>query len=489
MQDVLEQARSGFLQQLDFGVLPEIDSAGMSARFRICTPRKDREGDIIEPSGVDWYDYQFAPVVKYEHGFTGIPFPVARSSDDNGILHVTYGGQTPDGEEEDAIYARAFFKDRHELSAQLFALIEDGFIRAASIHVLPFDGCSRPLPNEGCHALKSALLEWSVCTVAMNGDAYAKSLKKDSALAEVLNLQLDAANKILERGTLGGARILPSLAKCLKAVRPAKQPIALGHNFNEEAMKKSLTQAEVDKLTPIGLAKSLSEVSEFDADTVKLLRAKAKSYDETMMKTGNEPGDSLTKSEAIVDPESMIEGAMPKADEAIEPMESAESAISPGADYLTAVHSAISELIAKLDGASKATEKPEVLEFAASFADELRTALATAEGAYSSIYPDAPALASAEPPAEAEMVKSWVAEKGSRSYQLNGLAARLAKSLNDPKRLKAAAQATARDLRLLDAQAKSWKPKVSDSAVSAEEFAALKKSVSDLVAKLSQSPA
>ena len=115
-----------------------------------------------------------------------------------------------------------------------------------------------------------------------------------------------------------------------------------------------------------------------------------------------------------------------------------------------------------------------MLHFASQFADTLRQELATIEGAYSSTYPDAPALTTGDAePVDAEMVKSWVADNTKRGYQLEGLATRLAKAANDPKKLKSAVSTTIRDLRLLHSSAKSWKPAEKSEGVSKEEFAKL----------------
>jgi hypothetical protein len=415
--------------------------------------------------------------VKYEHGYD-VPFPIARAADESGNLHLFYGVPDFEGEPEDAIYSRAFFTDRYELSEQMFALIDEGFLRAASIHVLPAEGCWRPMPGYSLsdedfpiHAMKSSMLEWSVCTVQVNPDSYCKSLSKDSGFSKLLNLQLESANRILERGTLATRRLLPSIAKCLKSVKPPKQPIVKGASIESSEsneMKKSMSEAEVAKLAPLALAKAVASAEQFDADTVKLLRSRAKSYEDgtdPMQKASCDDGMQKADDASAVD--------LPTETEETPEVE-ATSSVSPGADFLAALHSSVADMISKLESAQQATEKPEVLDFASQFADTLRQELATIEGAYASTYPEAPALTTGDSePVDAEMVKSWVADNTKRGYQLEGLATRLAKAAGDPKKLKSAVSTTIRDLRLLHSSAKSWKPAAKSEGVSKEEFAKL----------------
>ena len=476
---------------LEYSVLPEIDVPGMSARFRICTARKDHQGDIIEPSGVDWEDYRYNPVVKFEHGFSGIPWPVARSADESGVLHQSW---EPD---EDAIYARAFFSEKHELSEQCFGLIVDGFMRAASIHVMPVPGKFKALghgDNAGHHVFESSEMEWSVATVAVNPDAYAKSLSADSKLSEVLALQLESANRILESGRVGGRPLLPSLAKCLNAVKPPKQPLVRGHSTTgEESMgTKSLTQPEVDQLGAVGLAKALAAVSEYDAESHKRLISKAKSLEYAKADSEEYDNGSLAKVGPLEEEEVVAPKAEEPGDSGSELADTevpAPSAMSPGADFLTALHATIGELCAKLDSVSQYTEKPEVQELAKQLCDSIRTEMAAIEGAFSSIYPDEEPLVAVEEPADVEMVKSWVAANARAGFQPEGLATRLARAAQNPAKAKSAIQATVRDLRLLNSQAKSWKPAKSEAYATQEEFDALSAAVSKLIEAVASQPA
>lgn len=489
-----EQAMAGF-GSLEYSVLPDIDVPGMSARFRICTARQDHQGDIIEPSGVDWEDYRYNPVVKFEHGFSGIPWPVARSADENGVLHQDWDA------DEDAIYARAFFSDKHELSEQCFGLIVDGFMRAASIHVMPVAGKFKALgsgENAGHHVFESSEMEWSVATVAVNPDAYAKSLSADSKLSEVLALQLESANRILEIGKVGDRTLLPSLAKCLRSVKPPKQPLVRGHSTTGERSMgtKRLTKPEVDKLGAVGLAKALASASEYDAATHKLLTAKAKSlnfakaegdeeYDDGSLAKADDPSeedDSLAKADEPGDTGVVDTG------ETVEP-ETTPSATSPGADFMSALHAKVDEICTMLESVDQYTEKPEVQDFSKQFCDTLRTELAGLEGAFSSIYPDQSPLASSEEPADAEMVKSWVNSNAHAGYQLEGLAVRLSNAAKNPAKAKSILNATVRDLRLLNKKAKSWKPAKNEKFASQEDFENLSKAFDVLLETVKNQPA
>lgn len=481
-----ELAVAGNIILPEFAAMPVIDSQSMSCRFRICTPRPDREGEIIEPSGVDWSDYQFAPTVKYEHGFTGVPFPVARSADANGMLHVNFEF------DEDAIYARAFHSENNELSYQTFGLIEEGFIRAASIHVLPISYSRLGNDDDSpVHAHTSQLLEWSECTVGVNPDAYAKALTRDSKISEVLNLQLEASERILAKGTIGGRKLAPALAKCLQANKPPRTAMGTGTDFSkgQSDMAKSLTKEQVDALSPIGLAKAVSDPKEYDADTLKMLRFRAKSLDgdETLPKMANDTEDTMPKS----DPDAETLGKSedePTTEEVEEP--TATPTRPMGAEVMAAMHDGAGSLLANCEEALKAVENPQVQEFVGEFCAELKEQIAALEGAYASIYPEAPGLTSEDAEATEEMVKSWIASSKRNAYQLEGLAARLENAVGqDATKAKSLIQKTVGDLKMLASRAKSFTPKPQADQAQEQRIARLEKAVEKLVDSIGKKPA
>ncbi|MCR9295570.1 MAG: hypothetical protein NXI32_22870 [bacterium] len=505
--EVLTPSESGGVHLMQMNPDLDIDPSNLSARFRICTPRVDREGEIIEPSGVDWTDYANTGVVKYEHGFTGIPLPIAKSIDQNGVLHVQYDF------EEDAIYARAFHSQRDELSYQMFGLIEEGFLRAASIHVLPLPEGSHQAPDGRTYAGASQMIEWSECTVGVNPDAYAKALTKDSKLSQVLHLQMEASERILAKGSVGGQRLLPTLAKCLRAVRPGKtQTIVNGVDL----MSKSLTKEQVNKLSALGLAKALSEPSKYDSDTLKLLRFKAKSLDEmdkgsdeeyaaksTDEETGMAKADTDEEMAKMQDEEAMAktsleEETVAKADdiedEDVDDDDLPTGSKPMGAEVMSASHEKLAEFLGNCEAAIAQVENPQVIEAMQSVCDNLRAELATIEGAYSSIYPDQDALASTGESPDEEMVKSWVKENANARFQLAGMAARLGTILKDKKldgKAKSLIQTTVRDLSMLQSRAKSYKSK-QNSGWTPEETARvekIEKVLDTLIDKFAKQPA
>lgn len=448
------------LQLMTLGDECAVNSAEMSARARVCTNLRDRQGDVIEPSGVHTENYQFAPSVMFEHGFSGVPFPIAKSVDLTGALTVQY---MPD---EDALYARAFFSDKNELSAQMFGLIEEGFLRATSIHVHPREGGFTQYPG-GTHVQQSDLLEWSWCTIGVNPEAYAKSLVADSKLSETLALQLESANRILQRGTIGNRQLIPSLAKCLRAIQPPRQSIVQGHSVIEDAMgTKTLTAEQMKKLTPIGLAKAMVDMAQWDDATATGLKSMAKSLtgDETMAKADVTDGTLPTDDAAAGDPTESTTDTL-----------DAPSGMPAGAQFISDFHDNLGSLIENADKALAQVENPQVKEGVQPIIDELRTHLSTLEGLFTSAYPDQPALSGASEPADAEsMAKSWLAQPTSQ-YKLAGLAQRLSQASTLPQaKAKALIAGTVRDLQLISSQAKSFKPQSPKDMVPKAEHEALK---------------
>ncbi len=442
---------------VDVGNLPVIDSATMSARARICTSRKDRDGDVIEPSGVTWDDYRFNPIVRYEHGFSGIPWPIARSDDQSGTLHVQYD------EEEDAIYARSFFSESHELSEQCFRLIEDRFLRATSIYVFPVEGGFTKY-GDGSHWVQnSTMFEYSWCSVGKNPDAFMKAVGNQEIFSELVGLQLEAASRILDRGTLNDRPILPALAKCLRMVLPPKQ--AIGKGFEGTMTKKTLTDAEVRSLKPVALAKALANQTEFDASTVQLLAGYAKSLDDAQFSEACKPKADVATDATDT---SSMDGSMTGDDLGAAPDVSADQT-PMGATVISNFHSDLTNVLSGVEAALKQCENPAVKEGLQPIIDDIRSQMTAVEGVFSSCYPDQSPLTSEAAPEDMGMAKAWLSKPRSR-YQLEGLAARLGSvSVSDGK-AKALIAGTVRDLRLLAGQAKSFKPEPPKDMVSKAEY-------------------
>jgi len=465
----------------DFGTDPMIDDANMSIRFRICTSDLDREGDIIEPSGVDWSDYANNPTVLFNHGFGDISLPVGKSIDKDGVLHLSYDP------EEDAIYSRTFFDERFELSRQTFFLVKEGFMRAASIHVMPLMGMMRELQHGGSHVYGSSMLEYSICTVGANQNAFAKTNPKGERFSELMALQLESADRILDTHKLGGDPINASLAKCLQAFRPKSKATSPGVTYvdEDEMDKKTLSKAEVDKLETLALAKALGDRVQYDDSTQKLLTARAKSLDG--LPKMEDDDETMTKmSDDEIEPKEM------GSENVDEPQAEPTSDLPPGAQYLAALHADAADFLSKLEAVSKYTEEPKVKELAGELASTVQETVAAIEGGSATIYADAPSLVGEAVEESAEMMKSWLADKGATgSYQLTGLARRLDIVLANPSspKAKTMVENTRRDLLALEMAARNYKPKSVTNPETEAKIASLTKMVTQLQEAIQTQPA
>lgn len=118
---------------LDSVELPDVatNPDEWSATAIISTPTPDRSNDIVHPEGCDLENYRRNPVVFYDHGFSGVHFPVGIS-------------ETPDGQctvvvTDKNIEAKTFFDREIEESRQIFKLIQARFIRTTSIGFEPIE--------------------------------------------------------------------------------------------------------------------------------------------------------------------------------------------------------------------------------------------------------------------------------------------------------------------------------------------------------------
>lgn len=413
------------------------DRGAMSATFCISTPRPDREDDVIVPEGVIFDDYRLNPLVLWEHGFSTLTMPIGTSEDPGGNLAISV---TPQG-----IDATCFFSQSLLEANQLFELVDEGILRAASIHVDPIDAVVRMRSGAGDRpgllVKTSSMLEWSICGLGCNPDAVRKTL---------------SANR------LAGKPISESITKCLR-VHSSPTP-AVGRGWSPDALLLNPS-----KTVEPAMAKTLSK----DADAEEMEKRR-KSYEENdevkrlrkdFEDAKGDDDEAKSKRKSIVARmKSLAKDAGLSEDDANIPDEPGQSrardaadgdpdggdAETPlGAQILGAAYSALSEVADQIEQATRPLENPQVKDYMGSMTDALRGHMAEMNDLHKSEYPDHPELAKddAEPadgdgagePAEASGMVKFLARSKTHRMGLKGIAHELMKvggSRHMPKALK-----------------------------------------------------
>ena len=129
---------------------PTVDESRMIASAVISTINEDHDQDIVEPSGVILDEYAKNPVVLWEHGHRSIDHPIGKSVIDGQLaVHVF----------DDRIEADCQFSQRSKTSEQIFALVAEGIIRAASVRIVPIEYIDRGTAAAGgLHAATDSAL-------------------------------------------------------------------------------------------------------------------------------------------------------------------------------------------------------------------------------------------------------------------------------------------------------------------------------------------
>ncbi|WP_145232273.1 hypothetical protein [Gimesia algae] len=199
---------------------PMIDERLMSARAIINTPREDREGDVIEPAGVQLENFRNNPIVLWEHGLGEITRPIAKCQHPDGRLAIEV--------DQEKISATSYFTSKSLESLQIFHLISEGLVRATSVRALPIKTSTRKTANSGIGIVLKQweLIEWSWGALGVNPDAIARTL---------------------DRGTIEGHKIVEPLLKSLRTVLPQKKHQIPGWTLKDtnHSMEK---EHEVDEM-------------------------------------------------------------------------------------------------------------------------------------------------------------------------------------------------------------------------------------------------
>lgn len=408
--------------------LPTVDPDTMSVLMRISTDAVDRERMVIRQEGISTEHYVSNPAVLYGHGEQGIVLPVAMSEDDDGNCTVYVA--------EDGTYARAFHKSMDKTSSQMFDAVNCGLLRASSVGVTPQDISIRyGRDGEKIPVVESCWLnEWSYCTVGVNPESVImKSLNSSggSLLLTASALQCDAAIRILNRGTLDGAPILPSIKKALLGLQPKARATSLGHDFKGSQMTKKLQADEIQKMTRGQLMKSLTKMMEYDEPTQKMLA-----------EAGDEIADDLDTTPA--------DGPM---DESADEEKQGSSVTRAGYDSLIgAVEMFRSEIGRVEDEAYVAKITSQI--------DAIADALEAIAGYHAEKYPDAPKIAMDEIDPDADILKSMWAVNESRRVsaahavsRINTMASRIESGKFDPKVIAGGHRSIAKSLSRMLAEA------------------------------------
>jgi hypothetical protein len=157
-----------------------IDAKSMSVTAILNTPAEDREGDIIEPAGIDTTLHRKNPVVFFDHWQPDkdrgvFNLPVGKSEDESGLYTVKLDGGR--------LIGTTYFSQKHPYGEAIFRLYEDRILRAWSVAVKIADAKPRRASVRIAgytprHITKSALAEYSAVGIGCNPDALTVRLQK-----------------------------------------------------------------------------------------------------------------------------------------------------------------------------------------------------------------------------------------------------------------------------------------------------------------------
>lgn len=186
--------------------IEEQDDEGRTITARVSTADRDRDGEIVEPKGIELKDYRLNPVLawchKYDHPAVGKA--LWSKTDANGLICKFQFAET-------------------QFADELYQLYKGGFMKAFSIGFIPMEYDQKTKTHE-----KISLLEVSAVLVPANQsalvmEAYAKGLIKSDALKKDLGIE-----PYPDVDFTPSSIVLPITANAVeevKAVEPDPEPV------------------------------------------------------------------------------------------------------------------------------------------------------------------------------------------------------------------------------------------------------------------------
>jgi hypothetical protein len=144
---------------------PYVDESAMSATAVISTVDRDRVGDILLPYGCSLDNYRKNPIVLWEHGLTNVSMPIGTSESPDGELAIEIN--------DDQIKATCYFSQTLKEAQQVFELVAEGIVKAASVRANPIT------TERGGEISEWDLEEWSWVCVGCNPEAVAKTISRN----------------------------------------------------------------------------------------------------------------------------------------------------------------------------------------------------------------------------------------------------------------------------------------------------------------------
>ena len=199
-----ERLPTGYLQHWsDETVLQSTQPTKMSADFVVLTRQKEpnRHGNVVQITegdngrGLMLDHYQSNPVVLFDHGLN-MTLPIGTSEGPDGKLNVRLT--------KNRAIARAYFSQSLPEAATIYALIDEGILRTASVQFLPKrarklsvkqrqdigDDEVSLVDGMGLDYTESDLLEWSVVSIPADPGAVRRCLDRGHVNGEAITMSL-----------------------------------------------------------------------------------------------------------------------------------------------------------------------------------------------------------------------------------------------------------------------------------------------------------